>query len=442
MAQEHDRIMIVDGSAVSRKIATRVLSDAMPDVEVVACGNASEALARLEQQRFDLITTSLMLPDIDGIELCRRIRSSNSHHYTPLIVISGDAEERLEQEGFSAGVTDYFDKSRGYQAFAQFIMTYCQGNTGLVGRILYVEDSRTVATVTMKILDHQGMKVTHVTSAEEALETLKRSHEAGGDLFDMVITDFYLEGKMTGGDLLYNIRKQLRYSLNELPVLVITGNEGVKGLVEVIHAGANDFVNKPLAEEILMARVRTLLTLKHQHEALLSQNQRMERVANTDALTGVYNRHYLGSQGVKWLHDGARRPVWAMLIDLDDFREVNGTYGHLVGDHVLAALGSTLQRVYSDGLVARFGGEEFAVLVSGLSYDEASGRAEKLRRKFERLKPDGVAVTVSIGMASADEHRITDLNTLLAIADKALYAAKKGGRNRVFISRPGQKAQA
>jgi two-component system, cell cycle response regulator len=243
-----------------------------------------------------------------------------------------------------------------------------------------------------------------------------------------VITDFHLQGKMTGGDLLYAVRVRLHYSQEALPVLVMTGNESTQTQVEVFHAGANDFVIKPLIEEVLMARVRSLLLIKHQFDALRTQARDMERLAVTDALTGVHNRRHLVDEGQHFLQgapDG-----WVTIVDLDHFKRINDTRGHLVGDQVLMSVGALLNQQFPDGLVARFGGEEFVVLLHG---DKVPQRAERLRAEVARLQPAGVDVSLSLGLASTAEHPGKDLNALLGVADKALYGAKAAGRNQAFL---------
>ena len=430
------RIMVVDGSAVSREIAARILREAMHDAEVTACGSGAESLQALSDNHFDLITTSLLLPDIDGLELCRNIRESNEHHHTPIIVISGDANERLQKEGFAAGVTDYFDKSQGYQAFGQFVKNFTQRNTGLVGKVLFVEDSRVAATITQRLLERHGLMVTHTVSGEDALRLIDENRNSEDQNYDLIISDFHLEEEMTGGDLLHTIRTRYRLSQQELPVLIITGNDETKDKVELFHAGANDFVSKPLIEEVLMARVRSLLLIKHQNEALQRQSLDIERVANTDALTGVYNRHYLVIQGTAWLASPRMLPLWAMVIDVDHLSKINDEHGLLIGDHVLAALGKLLMKHYPKGMVVRFGGEEFAVLLPGVESAEALEMGEKVRKAVEQLRPDDIPVTISMGIAGSTEFPDADLNTLVSQADKALYAAKEGGRNRVCISYP------
>lgn len=427
--------MVIDGSEVARTIIKRSLHEGLNNVEVITCGTAKEVIERLSNwEKFDLVTSALMLPDMDGLDLCRQIRKSESHHFTPLIVVSSDADERLLREGFAAGVTDYFDKALGYQALVEFISEFTQRNAGLVGKILYVEDSPTAAEVMRRIMQRHGLKVTHVTAAEKALELIEcavdtENHEQ--DPFDIIVTDFYLKGSMTGGDLLHAIRAKFHYSQQEMPVLVVTVADNERKQADVFHAGANDFVTKPIVEEVLMARIRSLLMIKHQYNAIKRQSEAMSWLASTDSLTGTRSKRYLLNNGEGYINDPSNQPVQAMLLDLDHFKHINDHHGHITGDHILATLGDVLNENFKDSMVVRFGGEEFSVLIPNCSNREAHERADNFRRKVENMKPQDIPITTSIGLASLQEHPGVDLSRLLALADKALYAAKNGGRNRV-----------
>ncbi|MCG7898491.1 MAG: response regulator [Candidatus Thiodiazotropha weberae] len=423
-----NKIMLVDGSNASREVLIRRLQVAMPEIHISSCATANETLARIAEERFSLITTALLLPDMDGLDLCRKIRSSKRHRYTPVIVVSSDADQRLLHEGYNAGVTDYFDKAHGYMAFGQFIKSFLARNADLFGRILYLEDSKTAIASTRQMLEAHGMEVVHASSVEEALNLLEKSRQANERSFDLVITDFHLQGQMTGGDLLYSIRVRQHYSQQELPVLVTTGNEDIKTQVAVFNAGANDFVNKPLVEEVVMARVRALLLVKFQYDTLRRQAANLEQMATTDALTSTHNRLYLVEAGETFLTE--RNDGWVIIIDLDHFKMINDTEGHLVGDQVLIAMGKLLNQLFQDGLPVRFGGEEFVVLAHG---EAIPSRCEAMRKAVEALKPGGVEVTVSIGLVAVEAQPGKDLNSLLGLADNALYAAKDAGRNRVFI---------
>jgi len=430
---ETTRIMIVDDSSVTCEILARILRNEIKNSEVYTCKNAVEALKLLSEKKFSLITTALLLDDMDGLALSRRIRNSKLHSYTPIIVVSGDADSRLLREGFDAGVTDYFDKSNGYKAFGTFIQSFIQRNSRLAGHILFVEDSRTAAVVTRKILEKHGLKVTHTDSAEDALDLLKHQSEDPDvpHKFDMVITDFYLIGSMTGGDLLHAIRVGFHYSQQELPVLVMTGND--ENQVDVFHSGGNDFVTKPIVEEVLLARVRALLLIQHQFNALKQQAEAMHWIASTDSLTGVRSKRYLIDNGQAYIQSDEHQPVWAAIIDIDHFKNINDTLGHITGDHVLAEMGNKLNLMFPDDMVVRFGGEEFCILVAKASVESMLEKAEKLRSEIETLQPAGVDISISIGLASTEDHPNEDLTRFISLADKALYHAKENGRNQVSI---------
>ncbi|MFN7781113.1 MAG: GGDEF domain-containing protein [Lysobacterales bacterium] len=168
---------------------------------------------------------------------------------------------------------------------------------------------------------------------------------------------------------------------------------------------------------------------------LLSANRTLRDLADTDALTGVSNRRHFD----RLLREGFERALLTgrrlsvLLIDVDHFKQVNDEQGHLAGDEVLRQLGTLLQRaVRSDTVVARYGGEEFAVITPG-GLADAVGLGERLRRAVE----DGASIRVSIGVASFEASLDRDEPALLARADRALYAAKTGGRNRVESDPPG-----
>jgi two-component system cell cycle response regulator len=436
MSDQKTRIIVVDGSSVTRAILTRILQDEVNNAEVYPCATGEEALTLLSQSKYDLISTALMLPDMDGLELSRKVRASKSHSYIPIIVVSGDADARLLREGFEAGVTDYFDKSQGYKAFGGFIRSFIQRNSGLVGNILFVEDSATAAAVTQKILEKHGLKVTRLANAEDAIMLMQpreRGQSNALEDYDLVITDFYLEGDMTGGDLLHAIRAKLHLSQQEMPVLVLTSTEDQSTQVEVFHAGANDFVSKPIVEEVLIARVRALLLIKHQYDALKEQAEAMRWIAVTDSLTGVRSKRYLVDNGEAYINNPANQPVWGMLIDIDHFKHINDTLGHITGDHVLAEMGEQLNKTFKDSMVVRFGGEEFCILVPKITAELMLERAELLRRDIAQLRPANVSVTISVGLACTCDHPDVPLTRFLALADKALYRAKETGRNRVYL---------
>ncbi len=255
IASAAPRVMVVDGSKVVRRMITRVFEQQLEGVEVVACASGAEAEAALQQGVVDFVTIALRLPDMDGLDLARYIREFVAQTYMPIVVVSGDTNERLGARTLGDDVTDYFDKSLGFRALADFIRGYISPEAVTEGEVLYVEDSRVVALATRRMLEKFGLTVRHVTSVEEALALLDaaRLHEEIGA--DVVLTDVTLSGALTGGDLVRRIRADYGYSKARLPVVVMTGDGNVEGQAALIHAGANDLVEKPVEEEQLVAKV-------------------------------------------------------------------------------------------------------------------------------------------------------------------------------------------
>lgn len=264
VASQAPRIMVVDGSRLVRKLIGDVLAREVDQVEVVPCGSIAEARAALASGPVDLVTTSLALPDGDGIALARVVREASGQAYVPIIVVSGDAQLHLEARKFTEDVTDYFDKSLGHSALAAFIRGYVQPQAIPDARVLYVEDSRVVALATKRMLERHGLLVMHFVGVEEALVFLE-SHrvDAAGDEdvgADLVLTDVYLKGELSGHDLLDRLRRDFGYGKRRLPVLVMTGDANPDNQSALLRAGANDLVLKPIEERLLVTK--TLFQLR------------------------------------------------------------------------------------------------------------------------------------------------------------------------------------
>lgn len=249
------RVLVVDGSRVVRKLITRVLKAELRGVEVIDCGSGVEAQTVLGEGVFDFITIALRLPDMDGLELAQFVRESTPQTYVPIMVVSGDVDDRLHRRALGEHVTDYFDKALGFQALAEFIRGYVSPQSTTEGEVLYVEDSRVVALATRRMLEKTGLTVFHVISVEDALTMLETARVQGKVGADVVLTDVSLKGELTGGDLLKHIRGELGYGKGRLPVLVMTGDENLANQAALIRAGANDLVEKPVEERLLVTKV-------------------------------------------------------------------------------------------------------------------------------------------------------------------------------------------
>lgn len=261
-ATERARIIIVDGSRVARRVIAEALARELDGPELIHCASGAEALMTLEHGQADLMTTALRLPDMDGLELTRRARDAGNQRYFPVIVVSGDVTERLHREGRIAEVTDYFDKSHGLQALGSFIRGYVRPQASMLGRVLFVEDSRVVALATERMMTRSGLTVDHVKSVEEALERLEGHSGGPAGACDLVLSDVYLRGGFTGYDLLKRLRGELGVGRVELPVVVITGESDPRHHAQLLRLGANDLVEKPIREALLITKLRFQLHLR------------------------------------------------------------------------------------------------------------------------------------------------------------------------------------
>ncbi|GAA0725059.1 response regulator [Dokdonella soli] len=256
ISSDQPRVLVVDGSRVVRQLIERVLKAELPNSVVIGCGSGAEARAHLDGGVIDLVTTALRLPDMDGLELARQLRES-AQAYIPIVVVSGDVQERLVARTLSSHVTDYFDKSLGFEALAAFIRGYVHPTESISGDVLYVEDSRVVALATTRMMQKFGFKVTHVVSVEAALDILEAARNEGrAPGTELVLTDVNLKGDLSGGDLLERIRRHFGYAKGELPVLVMTGDDNASNQAALLRAGANDLVHKPIEERLLITKLQ------------------------------------------------------------------------------------------------------------------------------------------------------------------------------------------
>lgn len=248
------RVMVVDGSKLVRKLIGDMLRADLPDVNVVGCAGLAEAEAALAEGPVDLVTTSLSLPDGDGLQLAKKVRAAAGQRYMPVIVVSADAQSHLEARRFTEDITDYFDKADGYPALAAFIRGYVQPQQIPDVRVLYVEDSVTVATATRRMLQAHDITVLHMSRGDDALAYL-REHVGQDDIgADLLLTDVTLDGDVSGLDLIRAVRNELGYGKRRLPVLVMTGDGNRDKQSNLLREGANDLVLKPIEQRMLITK--------------------------------------------------------------------------------------------------------------------------------------------------------------------------------------------
>lgn len=268
------RLLLIDSSDSARAILFKEISDRAPDLDIIACANGKEAMTAVKQYEFEIITTGISLPDIDGYALIEQIRQTPKNKETAIFVVSGDTESRVvggDMEDTDA-VTAYFDKAEGTKPLVNFILNFLGTQNELPVRILYVDKSATSTAITTGILEKNDIEYVHFRDAGEVIGFLKQDLADNGDCsIDVMITDLMLTSDVNGYELIQAIRNELELDYLTLPILLMTiepGEDERTDFTAIFGAGTNDFITKPIAEEDLLTRLQTLVNIKRQNEAL------------------------------------------------------------------------------------------------------------------------------------------------------------------------------
>lgn len=298
--------------------------------------------------------------------------------------------------------------------------------------LLIVDDEEDNLEILGDLLMFDGFNVEKVMSGAAALKRVQESRP------DLILLDVLMPG-MNG----YEVCTYLKSDANtkDIPVIFVSSMSDVDSKVKGFKAGAVDFIDKPFQHAEILVRVNTHITMLRMRQHLQEQNAKLEQLANTDYLTNLYNRrcffHTAEAEFARAIID--REPISITLIDLDLFKQVNDSLGHLVGDQVLihvAKLIRTHCRV-SD-VAARYGGEEFIILHPSVDRQKAYLVAERIRKVVETqpfwYEGKEISVTLSAGVVDTlVNHQFSRIDDVLGLADKALYRAKNAGRNQVVV---------
>lgn len=252
-------VLIVDASAVARLVVVRALG---PEVEVVQARSMDEALGMLTPQ-VGLVVTALRLPGGSGQALAETIRNTPGHNHTPILVVSGDTREALVGQLLGRNVTDYFDKGEGMEALSMFLKAHREPDVSMEGRILHVEDSRSVAKIVANKLEDRGLTVLQARSAEDAIAMIQAQMvQSDAPKMEMLLCDHFLIGEKTGLDVVREIRR-FDHPVSRLPIIVTTGEENPLLQQEILSAGADDLLEKPMREAQMVAKIRYHLWRSH-----------------------------------------------------------------------------------------------------------------------------------------------------------------------------------
>ena len=460
------RILIVDDLLASVKVLSAKLSGEY--FEVLTAHDGATALDVVHEQEPDVVLLDVMMPGMDGFEVCRRIKGDPDTTHIPIVMVTALSDTTDRVRGLDAGADDFltkpvsdttlFTRVRSLIRLKRMLDQWrlreettqkmgfledagaAADNHGKAAHVLVVNDSSIECSNIRDILLKDHDRVTVVERFDDAPE---RISDADPDLL--------IVGLSATGDDALRLCSQLRSveQTRDLPILMVGDEEDMDRLIKALELGINDYVTRPVDENELLARVRTQARRKRYQDRLRASFLQKLSMALTDNLTGLHNRHYLASHldAVVKRATENRKPVALLMVDIDHFKMVNDTHGHAAGDEVLCEIGQRLARnVRGFDMVARYGGEEFVVVMPDTPVAIATAVADRLCHSVAAEpvplseSDETVAVTVSIGVSNTDEPGFSSKD-LLKIADEALYQAKNTGRNRVVCA-PARPAEA
>ncbi len=448
------RVLVVDDIPANVKLLEARLGAEYFDVVTALSG--AEALAACTASPPDIVLLDVMMPGMDGFEVCRRLKADPRTVHVPVVMVTALDQISDRVKGLEAGADDFLTKPVNDTALVTRVKSLVRlksltdelrmrsqtnRDMGLddgfdphmfadvpKGNVLIVDDRRSSFERLVGGLEKHH-KVTVETDPHQALFRITEGS------FDLVVVSLGLVN-FDGLRLVSQLRSLERTRM--LPILLLVEQDDKTRLLRGLDMGVNDYLVRPIDRQELLARVATQIRRKHYNDRLRETVQQTMEMAVTDGLTGLHNRRFMTMHLEQSLEQAIRhgRNLAILIADMDHFKAVNDTYGHDAGDAVLRQLADRIRSaVRGADIPCRYGGEEFVIIMPDTDLDSAGIVAERIRKRVEGEPfnlPDGQMLprTISVGLGALQAPTDT-CDALLKRADAGLYEAKSSGRNRV-----------
>lgn len=454
------RILVVDDVPANVKLLEAKLTSEYYDV--ITASNGKDAIRVTKESEPDIVLLDVMMPEMDGFEACRRMKADPAIAHIPVVMVTALSDVQDRVQGLESGADDFLTKPINDLALFARIRSLVRlkqltdelrlrdqsgQELGLSDNEVERDDAALVAGAKILVVDDDivqaqqlnnklaplGANVKLLTEPENALQVLN------ADDYDLALVSTQMLD-MDGLRLCSQIRSHEH--TRRLPLLIIIEEDDTNALVKGLDIGVNDYLVTPVDANEILARVKTQIKRKRYQDALKSNYQKSVSMAVTDALTGLYNRHYFNTHTKNLLNQAKQqgRALSLVISDIDFFKKVNDTYGHIAGDEILKQVPKCMLRcIRATDMVARYGGEEFVIVMPDTPPLIAEDIAERIRKEVEAqlfnisVEPGQIKCTLSMGVATAIPAD-ADPEALLKRADEALYKAKESGRNKVVVA--------
>ncbi|AFB20836.1 PleD family two-component system response regulator [Rickettsia canadensis] len=444
-------ILVVDDIDTNIKLLTAKLLKEY--YTVLTANSGKEALAILTKEKIDIILLDVMMPEMDGFEVCKRIKTNLETTHIPVVMITAlsDIDDRVK--GLEAGADEFLTKPINDTAlFVRLKSLYrmkslidelkLRNSTNALLGVTNIEMHDTFADKKILLINDDVVQAKNIRQMllkiTASVKVISNSDES--DIINEYTPDLVIISSTLENDdpLRISVILRRKAKISGVVIILQIDEDGMPLVVKGVELGINDYFVYPIEESELLARIRTQLRRKQYQDNLRNYLEQSVNLAAKDCLTGLFNRRYFDIHLKQMIEKANKESIklYLLMCDIDNFKHVNDTYGHQAGDKILTIVSRILKNnLRVTDLIARFGGEEFTILLTDIDISKAIETAERVRVKIEYMdfhiedQIEPLKKTISIGVTEYKKEE--SIESFIARADNAMYEAKRTGKNKV-----------